>query len=365
MNPNDTTAQDAQNMRPAQTDHTTVAIEKFNAVDGISIGDYLRNIEAAIHAQGFTGARFEKECVVLARNRLDLTKSVDLSEVTKSIDLQPQADKTWEWVKNSLTQSFGEDTSCPSAVFNTLFSIKPRNLSVKGIATCISKINAHIQQWQQTGKPVQMVAPINQGDCKDYIKKFLTISILASIFTVDQRPRVCRKLEVTDMDQMAYRVHELLQLHNTNTTTTMAAQVTPSTPKEQPNPQFQHSPPQHKVFSNRGRGMSRGYTRGRGFGYQQPLRHTHRYTNQQQQQSNNRTLNPEMAKFWPSNDQCLNCTKFGHRAANCENPPYCPFHNTYGTHAINQCIAFRQYRGNSFFIEVDHCVTEPAPYADQ
>ena len=365
MTQNTTTTQDAQNMRPALSDQTTLSIEKFNAVNGIGIGDYLRNIEAAVQAQGFTGARFEKECVALARNRLDLTKSVDLSEVAKSIDLQPQVDKTWEWVKHSFTQSFGHDTSCPSAAFNALFSLKPRDLSIRGIATCISNINAHIQQWQQTGKPAQMVALINHGDCKQDIKKFLTVSILASIFPVDQRPIVCRKLEATDMDQMANRVHELLELHSANNTTTMAAQVTPSTPKNQPNPQVQYSSPQHKVFSNRGRGMSRGNNRGRGFGYQQPQRNTYGYTNQQQQQSNNRKPSPEMAKYWPSNNQCLNCTKFDHRVETCGNPPYCPFHNTHGGHSINQCIAFRQFRGDSFFMEVDHCVTDPIHYAGQ
>ena len=254
MATNETAPLNTQNQRQAQQDISTIEIEKFNAVSGISIGDYLRNIEAAVQSQGFTGERFEKECVYLARNRLDLSKSVYLSDVARSIDFQPQEDKSWDWVKNSLNQSFGQTTSCPSAAFNTLFSLKPRDLSVKGIATCISNINARLQEWQRTGQPAQLVALINQGDNanKQYIRKFFTISVLASIFPVDQRPRVCRKLEATDMNQMANRVHELLQRHSVNTTRIMAAQATPTTPKKQPNQQFQHSSPQHNSFANRG-----------------------------------------------------------------------------------------------------------------
>ena len=361
MAPNEHTPGSATPHRQAHTDTTSVQIEKFNGISGISIGDYIRNIEASVHSQGFTGERFEKECVYLARNRLDVTKSVDLSEVARSIDLQPQEDKSWEWVKNSFTQSFGQDTSCPSHAFNTLFSLKPRDLSVKGIATCISSINAHLQEWQRTGQPTQMVALINQGDSanKQYIRKFFTVSILASIFPVDQRPIVCRKLEATDMNQMANRVHELLELHNANSATTMAAQATPTTPKTHPPQQLQHSSPLHNSSANRGRGTYRGSNRGRGFGYQQTQRYSQGYANQQQQQYYNRPQNPQIAKYWPSNDQCLKCTKFGHRAISCRNEPYCPFHNVYGSHTIQSCRGFQPYREGAFFTEVDYNVTDP------
>ena len=345
MAPNDHTSVTAtQPQRQAHTDTTYVQIDRFNGISGISIGDYIRNIEASVQSQGFTGERFEQECVYLARNRLDLTKSVDLSEVAKSIDLQPQEDKSWVWVKNSFTQSFGHDTSCPSYAFNTLFSLKPRDLSVKGIATCISSINARLQEWQRTGQPTQMVALINQGDSanKQYIKKFFTVSILASIFPVDQRPRVCRKLEATDMNQMANMVHELLDLHNANSATTMAAQATPTTPKTQPPQQSQHSSPLHNSVANRGRGTYRGSNRGRGFGYQQTQRYSQGYANQQQQQYNNRPQNPQMAKYWPTFDQCIRCVRPGHRAAQCTNTPYCPFHKHEG-HYISVCKGFQNY----------------------
>ena len=54
-------------------DITQVNVEKFDGISGLSVDDFLRNIEANGTSKGLTGEALDKHCVALARNRIDLT----------------------------------------------------------------------------------------------------------------------------------------------------------------------------------------------------------------------------------------------------------------------------------------------------
>ena len=114
------TTRDTHNMANNTGDVTQVNIEKFNGVSGLSVGDFLRNVEANGQAKGLSGDALDKHCVALARNRIDLTKSIRVQEVTRLIDVQPEQAKDWAFVKEVLSASFGIDNEKPEYKFGTL-----------------------------------------------------------------------------------------------------------------------------------------------------------------------------------------------------------------------------------------------------
>ena len=142
-------------------DITQVNVEKFDGVSGLSVGDFLRNIEANGTAKGLTGEAFDKHCVALARNRIDLTKSVRLQEVTRLIDVQPTQAKDWAFVKEVLCASFGIDNEKPEYKFGTFLKAKPHDTTTAGLATFLSNLRARFQEWTSTKTPPEMTTTVN------------------------------------------------------------------------------------------------------------------------------------------------------------------------------------------------------------
>ena len=92
----------SQQQQPATAvgDVFQCTIEKFNGTTGITVGDFIRNVEADGKPKNLVGDAFNKHCVALARNQIDLTKSKRVYDVTRLVDVQPDHSKDWNFVKD-------------------------------------------------------------------------------------------------------------------------------------------------------------------------------------------------------------------------------------------------------------------------
>merc|ERR1711895_186982 len=145
------------------SDITHVNVEKFDGANGLKVGDFIRNVEANGVSKGLTGEALDKYCVSLARNRIDLTKSPRLQDVTRLIDVQPAKAKNWAFVKEVLSASFGIDNEKPEYKFGTFLKATPRDTTTAGLATFLCKLRARFQEWTATKTPPEMTMTVN-GD---------------------------------------------------------------------------------------------------------------------------------------------------------------------------------------------------------
>ena len=305
-------------------DITQVNIEKFNGLNGLSVGDFIRNVEADGKAKGLVGNAFDKHCVSLARNRIDLTKSNRVQHVTRLIDVQPEAAKDWAFVKEILQASFGEDCEKPEYKFGTLLKAKPDDNTTAGIATYITNIRARWQEWVKTNTPAELTASANADrETIARINQFLAVSFLSTLVPENRRKNAVDILRETNWDNLAHKTSELLSIpamvpsFAAQDTTVTARQMSPAAPRFQ----GQRSP--------RGGARRGGLINNR---------------------STNKTENNRPGSaYWPTRDQCQRCARPGHWARGCTAQPFCTFHNREG-HSIVDCIAFKS-AFPSFFVQ--------------
>ena len=315
------------NMATTTGDVTQVSIEKFNGVSGLSVGDFIRNVEANGKAKGLTGDAFDKHCVALARNRIDLTKSKRVQEVTRLIDVQPEHSKDWAFVKEVLGASFGEDNEKPEYKLGTLLKAKPDDYTTAGLATYVSNLRARLQEWVKTKTPPEMTSQVNSDrDTTARFNKFLAVTFLSTLVPEDTRTNAVDILRETNWDNLAHKTAELINAATPASTpaSTFAAQDVTASPK----PTMTTAPRYQNQRYTRGRGPIRG---GRARGNYQ--------TGRQFNTAGNTNTRPG-ASYWPTNDQCQRCGRYGHWVRGCNYRPYCAYHNMEG-HSIIDCIGFR------------------------
>ena len=343
-----TTPAHTRNMADTTGDVSQVNIEKFNGVSGLSVGDFIRNVEANGKAKGLTGDALDKHCVSLARNRIDLTKSTRVQDVTRLIDVQPEQAKDWAFVKGVLSASFGEDNEKPEYKFSTLLKAKPGDSTTAGIATHLSNLCARFQEWVKTNTPPEMTSTVNTDrNSIDRIYKFLAVSFLATLVPEGNRASAVDILRETKWDNLAHKTSELINAATPATTpaSTFAAQAAPPSPRP-----AAPAPPRYQPLANqdgmtyprttttapryppqrfpRGRGQIRG---GRARGNFQAGRQFNPAGNVNAKSG---------ATYWPTNDQCQRCGRYGHWVRSCNYRPYCAFHNMEG-HSIMDCAGFK------------------------
>ena len=224
------TPEHTQNMASNIADITQVSIEKFNGISGLSVGDFIRNVEANGKTKGLAGDAFDKHCVALARNRIDLTKSQRVQDVTRLIDVQPEQAKDWAFVKEVLQASFGEDNEKPEYKIGTLLKAKPDDSTTAGIATYISNLRARFQEWIKTNTPPEMTSTVNADrDSIARINKFLAVSFLSTLVPEDKRASAVDILRETNWDNLAHKTSELMNA--ATPASTFAAQETTPSPR--------------------------------------------------------------------------------------------------------------------------------------
>lgn len=322
------TPEHTHNMANNTGDVTQVNIEKFNGTSGLSVGDFIRNIEANGKAKGLTGDALDKHCVALARNRIDLTKNKRVQEVTRLIDVQPDHSKDWAFVKEVLSASFGEDNEKPEYKLGTLIKAKPDDATTAGLATYLSNLRARLQEWVKTNTPPEMTAQVNADrETTKRINKFLAVSFLSTLVPEDTRANAVDILRETNWENLAHKTSELMNTATPASTpaSTFAAQDVTASPKPTTTtaPRYQNQP------YTRGRGPIRG-SRARG-----------NYHNGRQLNSAGNTNARPGASYWPTNDQCQRCGRYGHWVRGCNYRPYCAYHNMEG-HSIMDCIGFKR-----------------------
>ena len=320
-------------------DVTQVNIEKFNGVNGLSVGDFLRNVEANGKAKGLTGDALDKHCVALARNRIDLTKSTRVQDVTRLIDVQPEQAKDWAFVKEVLSASFGEDNEKPEYKLGTLLKARPHDFTTAGLATYLSNLRARFQEWVKTSTPPEMTSTVNTDrDTISRINKFLAVSFLSTLVPVDKRASAVDILRETKWDNLAHKTSELVNAATPALTpaSTFAVQDASASPRPatSPMPRFQTQ------RYTRGRGQIRG---GRARGS---------YQNNRQLNTTGHTNARSGASYWPTNDQCQRCGRHGHWVRGCNYRPYCAFHNMEG-HSIMDCVGFKSAFPSFFGLSAD------------
>ena len=319
------------------SDITHVTVEKFDGVNGLKVGDFIRNVEANGVSKGLTGEALDKYCVSLARNRIDLTKSPRLQDVTRLIDVQPEKAKNWAFVKEVLSASFGIDNEKPEYKFGTFLKATPQDTTTAGLATFLCNLRARFQEWTETKTPPEMTLTVND-DCETIhrISKFLAVSFLSTLVPEEKRANAVDILRETTWDNLANKTSEMIS------TTAGAYAVRNETVKQSTEPTFQPVPAQttrdyqdrRVQRPTRGRGQPRGgRSRGQHYGAYTP------------RQNSTATA----ATYWPTRNQCQRCARHGHWARTCTNQPFCTFHETEG-HAITECLQFKA-SFPSFFVQ--------------
>ena len=347
--------------------------DRFNAVDGIDVNDYVANIEAEVRANKTPQDLVGEQCVKLARTRLDTTKSIFLKHVTQCIDTRPVDMRTWEWVKQMLITTFGNDITDPFMIHSLLVTLKPLEYTIRGINACMAQIQTYLYKWDTTDTPTP-VTPFDRAANIDNQIRFYTISIMSTLFPEAKRLTIIQKLKSTPTKSLPGKIVDLLNTHNitmdSSTHTTMAIQSsnTPQQQYQQHHHQnhYQQQPPQQYtdpkgIKSYQGTHQDRGSHNPK---YNTPYqaRQTQYQHNQGQYRGNSNTTAQKQQQalgLWPSPNQCLNCYGFGHRMRSCQRNAYCPLHDNYG-HTLLQCNSFHQLTGINFnvrgnsFLECGH-----------
>ena len=188
------------------------AIEKFNGTTGMIVGDFIRNVEADGKLKNLVGDAFDKHCVALARNRIDLTKSKRVADVTRLIDVQPDHSKDWAFVKDVLFASFGQNNTSAEYALGTLLKEKPDDYTTAGLATYISNIRARLQEWVTTETPPEMTDRVNTNrETTARINKFLATTLLTMFVPESERRNASKVLRETKMEQLAHKTAKLLR----------------------------------------------------------------------------------------------------------------------------------------------------------
>ena len=147
----------------------------------------------------------------MARNRNDLTKSKRVCDVTRLIDVQPDHSKDWDFVKEVLFASFGQDNDSPEYKLGTLIKSKPDDFTTAGLATFISDIRARLQEWVKTTTPPEMTEQVNKDRATiTRINKFLAVTFLSTFVPEETRRNAVDILKDTNWENLARKTAELI-----------------------------------------------------------------------------------------------------------------------------------------------------------
>ena len=358
----------------------TIASNRFSGDGtGLSVHAFIAETENRIKAMNVPVELFEQECLKTAIAHLDMRGP--LQAIMDRFDGAPDEHKTWQQLKSLLLASFSPSELDADLLLTEIYMERPTSFSESTIRDFINKLMGMICRWakQPNSQFQHMQGEIRASDTyRERTKAIVMLVIQMSITDRDTRRRTADKLKSIQVEDFPRVIattmkHEQTQTHIAAAASHLrATHVTPPPPQQtrqtynnrtsyvqparQQNNTFVQGPQQHKQDNS----FVQPPPPQRNNAYSQPQQqqrnnryNNNRYNNKQPQRYNNYNSNQgapqhkgndsinfmrEAANpnFFPKPNQCFKCLQTGHRARDCPNVGWCPYHEEVG-HSFIRC----------------------------
>ena len=154
---------------------------KFRGFSGLSIADFIIDIESAIAARDLPNVNdYNKSCIHLAKARCD----VDVPEVASALrnfSQLTEGEQTWPQLKSTLSKLFSVNTLLAARLFRELIELKPVSLDTPDVSRFCMDINNKLADWVRSDDNFVSKACKQPGNLAKFAHIIAESALLADI----------------------------------------------------------------------------------------------------------------------------------------------------------------------------------------